>query len=231
MITENLIQGDCYELLKEVPDNFIDLIITDPPYKFTPQGGGIINKRNYTNKLNAINCCDFEPEFFLDAIKPKMKKFYGYFFCNKALVPNYINWAIKNKYNYDILVLAKSNPIPAYNAHHLSDLEYVILIRESGTYFGKDGKLDDYRKFYMTKTGGKSYHPAQKPEELIKRFITISSKKEDLIIDPFMGSGTTGVVAERLERKFIGIEMDEKYFNVAKQRISESKSEVSYGIN
>ena len=213
--------GDCFELLKNIPDKSIDLVVTDPPYKFSPQGGGIINKRNYTHRLNAVNCCEFEPEEFLDVLKPKMKKFYGYFFCNKALVPNYLNWAIKNKMNYDILVLAKSNPIPAYNAHHLSDLEYVILIRAPQTYFGKDGVLDDYRKFFMTTTGGKSYHPAEKPIPLLKRFITVSSKEGDTILDPFMGSGSTGVAAKNLNRNFIGFEKEEKYFHIAKERIEE----------
>ena len=149
-----------------------------------------------------------------------MKKFYGYFFCNKTLVEEYIRFARENKFQYDVLVMAKSNPIPAYNNHHLSDLEYIIMIREKGSYFSKHKEIDDYRKFYLTSCK-KGLHPAEKPVDLLKRFVKVSSKEDDTILDPFMGSGTTGVACKELNRNFIGIELNEKYFEIAKNRIEE----------
>lgn len=151
-----------------------------------------------------------------------MKKFYGYFFCNKTLVVPYIQWAIKNKFNYDILVMAKSNPIPSYNNHHLSDLEYIIMIREKGSYFSKHKDIDDFRKFYLTSCK-KGVHPAEKPVDLIKRLIRVSSKENDIILDPFLGSGTTAVAAKDLNRKYIGYEIDSEYFNITKERLEEIK--------
>ena len=127
-----------------------------------------------------------------------------------------------NKYQYDILVMAKSNPIPAYNNHHLSDSEYIIMIREKGTYFSKHKNIDDYRKFYMTNCK-KGIHPAEKPIELLERFIRVSSKENDVVLDCFMGSGTTGVACKKLNRNFIGFEIDEKYFNIAKARIEKEE--------
>lgn len=151
-----------------------------------------------------------------------MKKFYGYFFCNKTLIVPYIQWAIQNKFNYDILVMAKSNPIPSYNNHHLSDLEYIIMIREKGSYFSKHKDIDDFRKFYLTSCK-KGVHPAEKPVDLIKRFIRVSSKENDIILDPFLGSGTTAVAAKDLNRRYIGYEIDSEYFYIAKERLEEIK--------
>lgn len=224
--------GDCLEILKGIPDSSIDLIVTDPPYKFENQGGGFYahnesTHRQYLDSLKQIKCCEFEPISFLNAIKPKMKKFYGYFFCNKTLVDEYLKFAKDNKYQYDILVMAKSNPIPAYNNHHLSDLEYIVMIREKGTYFSKHKNLDDYRKFYLTSCR-KGVHPAEKPVELIQRFIRVSSREGDTILDCFMGSGTTGVACSQLNRSFIGIEIDQKYFEIAKQRIEKGSDNVKF---
>ena len=218
-----LLKGDCLELMKDIPDKSIDLVVTDPPYKFENQGGGFYarnksTQRVYLDSLKNINCCEFNPYEFLNILKPKMKKFYGYFFCNKTLIEDYIKFARDNKYNFDVLVMAKSNPIPSYNNHHLSDLEYIILIREKGTYFSKHKDIDDYRKYYLTSCK-KGVHPAEKPIELLERFVKVSSKENDTILDCFMGSGSCGVAAINTGRSFIGIELDEKYFNIAKERI------------
>ncbi|MBU2596870.1 MAG: site-specific DNA-methyltransferase, partial [Planctomycetes bacterium] len=66
-------------------------------------------------------------------------------------------------------------------------------------------------------------HPTEKPESLLQRIISIGSKQGDIILDPFMGSGTTGVVAKQLGRNFIGIEIDQSYFNIATKRIENTK--------
>ena len=77
----------------------------------------------------------------------------------------------------------------------------------------------------MTKRSEKKEgkHPTQKPEYLLERIVLASTKEEDVILDPFMGSGTTGVVAKRLGRKFIGIEENEEYYEIAQRRIENEK--------
>lgn len=221
----NLMQGDCLELVKNIPDKSIDLVVTDPPYKYENQGGGFYAKnkstqRVYLDKLKSINCCEFAPYEFLNLLKPKLKKFYGYFFCNKTLIEEYIKFARDNKYNFDVLVMAKSNPIPSFNNHHLSDLEYIVMIREKGTYFSKHKNIDDFRKWYLTSCK-KGVHPSEKPIELVKRFIQVSSKEGDTVLDCFMGSGTTGVACVNTNRNFIGIELEPTYFEIAEKRIKE----------
>lgn len=219
-----IFNGDCLEVMKDIADKSIDLVVTDPPYQINSvKGGGFYAKnkstqRTYLNDLKDINCCEFEPIGFLDVLRTKLKKFYGYFFCNKSLLVPYIQYAIDHKYNYDVLVMAKSNPIPSFNNHHLGDLEYIIMIREKGSYFSKHKDIDDFRKFFITSCT-KGIHPAQKPVELLERFIRVSSQENDVILDPFMGSGSTGEACLNTNRSFIGIELDNKYFDIASERL------------
>ena len=220
---------DCLEGMQRIPDKSIDLIVTDPPYKFENKGGGFYadnnsTKRVYLDSLRNINCTEFEPMPFLNVVKPKMKKFYGYFFCNKFLIEEYIKFARENRYNFDVLVMAKSNPIPSYNNHHLSDLEYIIMIRDKGTYFSKHKDIDDYRKFYMTNCK-KGIHPSEKPVNLIERFIKVSAKEGDIVLDPFVGSGTTAIACINTNRNYIGFELDKHYCEIANERIQKALAE------
>lgn len=220
---KDLRHGDCYLIIPTLKDNSIDLVIADPPYDFGSKGGGFYaenspSQRLYADNLSKLGCCDFKPKPFLDLLKPKMKKFYGYFFCNKSLIADYITWAVENKCTYDVLVMCKSNPIPAYNNHYMSDLEYVILIREAGTYFSKEKDIDLYRKWFMTSCR-KGLHPAEKPVELLEKFVRVSSREGDMILDPFMGSGSVGIACLKNGRNFLGIEKDDKYFEISEKRI------------
>ena len=79
----------------------------------------------------------------------------------------------------------------------------------------------------MPATRHKTSHPTEKPETLLERIILLGSKPNDTVLDPFMGSGTTGVIAKRLGRNFIGIEIDDSFFNIAEKRISKTRVEKS----
>jgi len=221
-----LVQGDCYEIIPTLPDSSIDLVITDPPYHFDAKGNGFFSekhpekRRKYADALMSLECCKFEPKQFLDMLLPKMKKFYGFFFCNKVLVVDYITWAKLHRFLFDIFIMAKSNPLPAHSTHHLNDMEYCIMIREPRTYFSKDGYFDDYRKWYL-KSCKKGLHPAEKPVGMLERFVRVSCPDGGIVLDPFMGSGSTGVACVRNGRSFIGIEKNQDYFNLAKKRIDD----------
>ncbi len=229
-----LLHGDCYGL---IPDGGFDLVITDPPYDFGPggiSGRGMFSPKNagrYGRKravaalseLETLGSTRFCPAVMLDLLKAKMERFQGYFFCNKTLVPEYLNWAAGNGFSYDILVMGKVNPVPAHSTHHDSDLEYIILIRGKGTYFKCSGlALDDYRKLYRV-TCKKKTHPAEKPVELLERFCRVSCPEGGTVLDPFMGSGSTGIACLNTGRNFIGIEKDGYYFKVAETRIREAE--------
>lgn len=222
---------DCMEGMKQIPRGSIDLVVIDPPYRFENKGGGFFadnnsTQRQYLDSLGKINCTEFEPLPFLEALHPKMKKFYGYFFCNRFLIEEYIKFARDYKYNFDVMVMAKLNPIPAYSNHHLSDLEYIVMIREPATYFSKHQNLDDFRKFYLTncQTGR---HPAEKPVELLERFIRVSSVEGNVVLDPFAGSGSTALACLKNNRNYIGFEIEKKYFNLAVGRLDDYKNQLN----
>lgn len=223
-----LYNGSCYDIIPELDDGSIDLVVTDPPYRIsTDMGGGVYGKSvRCLDELKELDSLSFEPKKFLELLKPKMKKFYGYFFCNKFLVKEYLEWADDNKMKFDIFTLLKSNPVPSWSGHHLNDTEYCIMIRESGAFFDRNLKLDDYRKSFTQKCI-KRIHPAEKPVEFLEKFVKVSCPKDGIVIDPFMGSGSTGVACVQLKRNFIGIEINKEYFAMSEKRIAAKKKEMS----
>lgn len=228
-----LFQGDCFELLKNIPDKSIDLVITDPPYLHNTsrsKGGHTALAKSDLMQAVLNNLSDFTPEVcfkMLDEIKRVMKQMDGYFFCNERLVGTYCKWADENKFLVNILTWNK--PLSILNRNRFStNCEYIVRIHTaSGTCLNSIDfdKYPDYKKYYSKYQyypqlrGKEKLHPTQKPTELIDGYIILSSKENDVILDPFMGSGSTGESALRLGRKFIGMELDEKYFNIAKERI------------
>jgi DNA modification methylase len=212
------------EILPEIES--IDLVLTDPPYNFESLGGGFYGvnwhnaaaePRTYINRLKEINCVDFIPEKML-SILPCL---YGYFFCNKFLILNYLSFANENNLLYDLLIMHKTNPIPAKHSHYLHDIEYIVMMRpKASPFFCKDYSL--MSKVYTTSCGGDKLHPAEKPTGLMRKFIEVSCPVNGTVLDPFMGSGTTLVAAKQLGRKAIGIELEEKYIEIAIRRLSQA---------
>ena len=211
------------EKINLVKDKSIDLAIIDPPYiVHAGKGGGAFGNRNNLSEINFMsNGFDLE---ILNKIEQKMKKTNIYIYCSKKQVPILLEYAINKKLNYDILTFNKTNPTPLCNNKYLSDTEYIIFLRERGVkIFGNyHTKFTYYIDKVNTEDKKKYKHPTIKPLELIKRHIINSSNEGDTILDCFMGSGTTGVACMNTNRNFIGIELDENYFNIAKDRIENS---------
>jgi DNA modification methylase len=218
-------QGDCLELLKTLPDKCIDLVVTDPPYEFASHGGGGAfgsAKRDYHNELEYAEITKGFNTDILDELMRVMKKVNIYIWCNKEQLLSYMEYF--KDYNMDLLTWHKTNPVPTCNNKYLSDTEYLLFFREKGVKVY--GSYKSKRKYYVTSTNKddkKKYsHPTIKPLDITENLITNSSQECDIVLDPFMGSGTTGVAAKKFNRKFVGFEIDETYFNIAKNRIEES---------
>lgn len=221
-----IIQGDCIELLKLMPDKCVDLVLTDPPYNFESMGGGFYSKnkstsRNYLNKTRENNCCEFNPIQILNILKLKLKKFNAVFCCNKYLVDVYIKWSRENNMLFDIHIISKSNPIPAKHTHFLHDIEYIIYIKESGAFFNSSYPVSFYHKVWKTISRPNNVHPNQKDVLLMQKYIKILSNPNDVILDPFVGSGTTAVAAKQLNRQYIGFELNKEYVDIANKRLSQ----------
>lgn len=227
--TINLINGDCYEKLKEIPDKSIDLIVIDPPYLITTTGGGIYKQKDkgYVKQLDLIK--DGIDESVLEDLCRVLKKINIYIWCSKKQIYSLLRFFKAKKCNYDLLVWHKSNPLPACNNKYLTDTEYLLFFRETGVkIFGSfKTKFTYYITTLNTKDKKLWQHPTIKPLEIIKNLIINSSNEGDTVLDCFMGSGTTGVACKQLNRNFIGIEIDEKYYNIAKERIENANSNTS----
>lgn len=222
-ISSILKQGDCLEILKKLPDDSVDLVITDPPYEFAAHGGGAFGskQREYHNELENSDITKGFDTRILDELVRVMKKINIYIWCNKEQIKMYLNYF--KDFNMDLLVYCKTNPVPTCNNKYLSDIEYLLFFREKGVkVYGEYTTKHKYYVMPTNKTDKKKYnHPTVKPLEIIENLVINSSQENEIVLDPFMGSGTTGEAIIKNKRKFIGIEIDETYFNTAKERIKE----------
>lgn len=234
----SLINGDCIEKMKKIQSSTIDLIITDPPYnlgKFMADRDTNLGKMR-DNFFGVAGWDDLDYKEW----KKSMNKFFHQaarvikdggsmiVFMSIIKVETLINIAQKNGFYYKTTgIWHKSNPMPRnMNLHFVNSTEswvYFTYRARTGTFNNSGKVLHDFIETSVTPQGERKYgkHPTQKPEQLMEHFVTILSDEDDTILDPFMGSGSTGVVAVRNNRKFIGIELDDKYFYIAQSRIQE----------
>ena len=225
-----LLQGDCSELLKGIPDESIDLIATDPPYLVSStNGGGTINNIKKLNKSlsdlkkNIDITQGYNIELYGEQFIRVMKQINIYLWCNKAQIPEYFDFYVKkHKCKFDIICWHKTNALPTYSNKYLSDTEYLLYFRKgSGKCFPQS--YEDGKTFYIAPINHKDKklygHPTIKPLDITEKIIRNSTREGQLVLDPFMGSGTTGVACVNTDRKFIGIEIDKEYFDIAQKRV------------
>ena len=218
-----LINDDCLTVLKNIPDNSIDLIVTDPPYEIETNGAGLYKQddKQYIKELNSIK--NGFSDDILDELCRIMKKINIYIFCSQKQIIHLLDYFVtKRKCNYNLLTWHKTNPIPACGNKYLTDTEYILFFREKGVKIF--GEFKTKFTYYVTPLNQKDKkqwgHPTIKPLSIIENLIVNSSVQDDLVLDCFMGSGTTGVAALKNNRNFIGIELDKSYYDVAVKRIN-----------
>ena len=199
--------GDCLGIMRSMPNKSVDLILTDPPYgkkadKGTNGFGSAKNRRyggGWDSKRPSKEVFD---EMF--RIGKNVIIFGGNYFAD--ILPPSNHWIFWDKKG-DI---AFQNPF--------ADGELIY------TTFKKPIKRIVFKQQgFITDSKDKRYHPTQKPSELVEMLIKEYSKEGDTILDCFMGSGTTGIACIRTGRNFIGIELDDEYFQTAKERIEKCK--------
>lgn len=237
-----IILGDCYNLIRDIPSNSIDLIITDPPYKWQ-QGGketGFFRKgissRNFMNSIENEKMDKGIDLSILDELVRVMKKINIYIWCSKDQILDYMNYFVKNKEcHFDIIIWHKRNVTPLCSNKYLTDKEYCLFFREKGIQVF--GEYKTKKTVYTTPTNSedkKKYkHPTIKPLSIIKNLIINSSKENDIILDCFCGSGTTCIAAKELSRQFIGFEINEEYFQIANNRLNGilANGQISFDTN
>ena len=216
--------GDCYELIKQIPDNSVDCIYTDIPYLLTVGGGGTSRVAlNIIEKQKSIRFISKGIDYaILDEFIRIMKRINIFVWCSKLQLVEILQFFIcEHKCNFEILVWLKSNPIPQTNNVWLSDIEYCLYFRESGVQLNSGYELKS--KWYLTPINQKDKsqfnHPTIKPLELVKRHIAHATKESDLVLDAFIGSGTTAVACKEINRNYIGIEIDPRWQKIAVDRL------------
>lgn len=229
-----LLNKDCIEVMSAMAEKGfkVDCIITDPPYEFNNNSGSVGNN-DFTKRklvkdrhLNFISY-GFEYEKCFDLFLKIQDIPNILIFCSNNQITKTMKWFEDRKLNTNLLVWNKTNPIPLCNGKHLSDVEFIVYVRGKGATFNNDVPFDFKRKVYTSPivSNKNRLHPAQKSVEHIERYIQLHTKENNLVFDPFMGSGTTGVACKNLNRKFIGCEIDLEYYNIAKERLERNNNE------
>jgi len=245
-----IINGNCLEEIKKIPDKSFDLVFADPPYNM--QIGKTLTRPD-ASKVNGVNdkWDQFNSfEHYDDFCKLWLKE------CKRILKDNGSIWVMGSYHNifrigyhlqnlnYWLLndvIWRKNNPMPNFRGTRFTNAHETLI-------WASKNKTSKYTFNYLSlkcfnddlqmrsdwllpicsgkerlKKNGKKIHSTQKPESLLHRIILATTTKGDIIFDPFLGTGTTAVVAKKLGRNYCGIEKDMKYFKAAQERINNTK--------
>ena len=239
----NLMLGDCLEKMKEIPDGSVDMVMTDPPYGTTAcKWDSVIPLEPMWEQLKriikpngAIVMTASQP-FTTALIASNMKSFCFCWVWNKCFAGNFVQAKRQPlKDHEDIVVFSKTGKQPKYNPQMIKrdnpitkggnkqSTAIPIAQTNAANSFGTSNKVYDLKyptsQIKFSSRVGRGLHPTQKPVALMEYLIKTYTNEGETVLDFTMGSGTTGVACVNLGRSFIGIEMDENYFNIASDRI------------
>ena len=226
-------KGECVSILKGMPNKSVDMIFADPPYNLSGKNHiTCINGRKVNCNKGIWDMVEDIDKFNYDWIKECMRvlKDDGTIWISGTLHNHPSVGFLLKKMGYWLIndiVWFKPNAPPQLQPNRLApSTEIIWLASKTKKYYfdyEKAKELNEGKQmrnlWTITAKRHITIHPTEKPEELLERIILLGSKEGDTILDPFMGSGTTGAVAQKLGRKFIGIEIDDEFFNIAENRI------------
>jgi site-specific DNA-methyltransferase (adenine-specific) len=235
-----LYNDNCLNVLKRLPEKSVNLIFADPPYNLS--GDGYLTTQN--GKVGKLHKGDWDViddihKFNEDWIKE----------CVRVLSDNGTIWISGTLHNHpsvgvilkklDLWVINdiiwyKPNATPLLATNRCAPSTELIWVasRTKKYFFNYDlakqinGGKQMKNLWQINAERHKTKHPTEKPESLLNRIILLGSNENDTVLDPFLGSGTTGVVAVQNDRKFIGIEISKEYFEIAKIRIEQSQNDL-----
>lgn len=226
-------QGDSRDLIKKIPNHSVDLILTDPPYNISRYSTGNIHlpgRSAINNDLAEWDRLEFIPSEWVDELLRILKPTGNIFIFTTY---NQIGkWHDCLDHRFDttqFMIWHKTNPAPKiFKAGFLNSCEMIYCCWNKGhTWnFISQAEMHNFIESPICMRPERltdPKHPAQKPTSILKKIITIASNPGDVVFDPFMGVGSTGIASLDLGRKFIGFELDEVYFNAALERIDVRK--------
>ena len=208
-----LLLGDCLDVMRGLPTESVDLIATDPPYGMSFQS----NHRNEQHdRIHGDDSLEWLDPFLAEAYRVAKPNTAAYFFCSYHKI-DVFKQALERVFQVkNLLVWEKNNTsMGDLKGDFAPKLEFCWFVHKGRALIR--GKRDqNIMRFARTQN---ELHPTQKPVELMEYLISKFSDEGQLVLDPFMGSGTTAIAAERSGRRWIGIERDEGYYNAALARI------------
>lgn len=235
---QGIYHNDCFNVFPQIENKSIDLILTDPPYNVVNQLGHE-KPRFHTireNSFSAANWDDYKGDdfqvmidnFLAESERVIKDKGSLIVFTGHSTINTIIELAEKHGFYFKCVgVWHKTNPIPAnMNLHFLSALEYFIYFvygSKTGTFNNNGKPIHNYFECPVTPKRERKHgkHQTQKPEKLIAWLVELLSNPGDIVLDPFMGTGTTCVCAKNLGRDYIGIEKDQTFFDISEKRLNE----------
>ena len=227
MMSMDLHLGDCYDILPSIESASVDLILTDPSYGLRAHARGNISIKGRKVINNEIAEWDKPADIHMLAhefrriIKPTGNIF---IFCDVNTIGEWETYCNLAFHTFTFMVWKKTNPTPSIRkTNFLKACELCLCMWDKGHVWNFTTQKDMHNMMeFPTYTGRdkrRYNHPTQKPTELFRKIVQIASNPGDLVFDPFMGTGTTGVAAQELGREFMGIEIREDYFRIASERI------------
>jgi len=225
----NLMHGDSYELIKKIPDSSVDLILTDPPYNLSKYSTGNIKlpwRKEINNDLAEWDKKEFSPSDWIKEFKRVLKPAGNIFaFTSYNLIGKW-HEAFDSEFDtFQFVVWHKTNPVPkVHRAGFLNSCELIVCMwnKKHTWNFTTQKEMHNFIETPICMGAERMknpFHPTQKPLRVLRKLIEVASNPCDIVLDPFMGVGSTGVVCKELGRKFIGIEVDKDYFKASEKRI------------
>lgn len=218
--------GDCVQGLKTLPDECIDLVVSDVAYPVTQRGnagnsGGMLqkelNKKGMVFEFNSVNIEDYIHELY----RVLKDGTHCYLMCNHVNLTHFLKVIDDSKFHFiKCLIWQKGNLI--MGTKYMNAFEYILFMSKGTNRNVNDCGIPDILSVPNIKTkdiDGGNIHDSEKPVRLMEILITQSSNKGDIVLDPFMGSGTTALACINKNRKFIGYEIDPKYHKLCEKRI------------
>ena len=230
-----IINGDCLEVLRKLPDESIDLVVTSPPYNLkNSTGNGMKDGRggkwanaalidgyeNYDDCMPNDEYAKWQHEVLLEClrvIKDDGAIFYNHKWRVQAGLIQDRRDIVYDVPLRQIIIWQRKGGINFNSGYFLPTYEVIYLIAKKN--FKLAPHSNRYGDVWDIMQEQRNDHPAPFPVELPYRLIQLYSYRDDVVLDPFMGSGTTGVACKKTNRKFIGIEKEKKYFEMARERI------------
>lgn len=214
----NFIEG-----AKMIPDESIDLVVTDPPYKIVTGGDsdgansrrpkGVLKGNRKLFKHQNLKISSWMSELYR-VLKPGT---HCYIFTNVLNLKDMLIESEKVGFKlHNLLVWEKNNCTPSQ--YYMKNCEYVLFLRKGkAKWINNIGKSKTVHKF--NNIIGEKLHPTEKPIDLLEFYIENSSNEGDIVLDPFMGSGSTAVACVNLRRHYIGFEIDDQYVKISRSRL------------